>query len=100
METIEERAKSYVKDCELQGMEASRAEFDYIVGAKEEHILLTEWYDVKDKFPDTDRRVLVKTAQDGILMACYGLTHTDRWFVYGFMQGLMPEVTHWREIHE
>ena len=63
METIEKRAKSYVKDSELQGMEASIAEFDYIAGAKEEHILLTEWYDVKDKLPDTNRRVLVKTTQ-------------------------------------
>lgn len=43
MQTIGQRAKSYVKDCELQGMEASRAEFDYIVGAKEERILFAEW---------------------------------------------------------
>lgn len=98
METIEERARSYVKQCRAAIPEICA--FDYTSGAKEEHILLTEWYDVKDKFPDTDRRVLVKTTQDGILMACYGLTHTDRWFVYGFMQGQMPEVTHWREIHE
>lgn len=98
METIEERAKSYAMQVHCFRPDLCAA--DYIAGAKEEHILLTEWYDVKDKFPDTDRRVLVKTTQDGILMACYGLTHTDRWFVYGFMQGQMPEVTHWREIHE
>jgi hypothetical protein len=43
MQTIEERAKSYVKGCELQGKEARKAEFDYIVGAKEERLLVTEW---------------------------------------------------------
>ena len=43
METIAQRAKSYVKDCELQGKEAKIAEFDYIVGAKEERILFVEW---------------------------------------------------------
>jgi hypothetical protein len=43
METIAERAKSYVKGCELQGKEARKAEFDYIAGAKEERILVVEW---------------------------------------------------------
>lgn len=43
MQTIEERAKSYVEGCELQGKEARKAEFDYIAGAKEERILVTEW---------------------------------------------------------
>lgn len=43
MQTIEERAKSYVKDCELQGKDAKFAELDYISGAKEERILVVEW---------------------------------------------------------
>ena len=43
MESIEARAKSYVKGCELQGKEARKAEFDYIAGAKEERILVVEW---------------------------------------------------------
>lgn len=43
MQTIKQRAKSYVKDCELQGKEAKKAEFDYIAGAKEERILVVEW---------------------------------------------------------
>ena len=43
MESIEQRAKSYVKGCELQGEEARKAEFDYIVGAKEERALVVEW---------------------------------------------------------
>ena len=43
MQTIAERAKSYVEGCELQGKEARRAEFDYIAGAKEERILVVEW---------------------------------------------------------
>lgn len=42
MESIAQRAKSYVKDCELQGMEARKAEFDYTAGAKEERILVCE----------------------------------------------------------
>lgn len=43
MESIEQRAKSYVKGCELQGKEARKAEFDYIAGAKEERVLVVEW---------------------------------------------------------
>ena len=43
MESIEERAKSYVEGCELQGKEARKAEFDYIAGAMEERILVSEW---------------------------------------------------------
>lgn len=42
MENIEQRAKSYVEGCELQGKEARRAEFDYIAGAKEARILVCE----------------------------------------------------------
>lgn len=45
MQTIEQRAKSYVEGCELQGKEARKAEFDYIAGAKEERILVVEWLD-------------------------------------------------------
>lgn len=43
MESIEERAKSYVEGCELQGREAKKAKFDYSVGAEEERILVLEW---------------------------------------------------------
>lgn len=43
MESIEQRAKSYVEGCELQSKEARKAEFDYIVGAKEERTLVLEW---------------------------------------------------------
>ena len=43
MQTIAERAKSYVKGCELQGKEARKAEFDYTAGAKEERLLVVEW---------------------------------------------------------
>ena len=42
MESIAERAKSYVEGCELRGKEARKAEFDYIAGAKEERILVCE----------------------------------------------------------
>ena len=45
MQTIAQRAKSYVKGCELQGKEARKAEFDFIAGAKEERILVVEWLD-------------------------------------------------------
>ena len=45
MQTIEERAKAYVEECELQGKEARKAEFDYIAGAKEERILLIEQFE-------------------------------------------------------
>lgn len=42
MESIEERAKSYIEGCELQGKEARKAEFDYIAGTKKERILVCE----------------------------------------------------------
>lgn len=42
MESIAERAKSYAEDCELQGKEARKAEFDYTAGAKEERMLVCE----------------------------------------------------------
>ena len=45
MESIAERAKSYVEGCELQGKEARKAEFDYIAGAKEERILVCEQFE-------------------------------------------------------
>lgn len=45
MESIAERAKSYAIGCELVGKEVRKAEFDYIAGAKEERILLTEQFD-------------------------------------------------------
>lgn len=43
MDSIEQRAKSYVEGCDLQGKEARKAEFDYIAGAKEERLLVVEW---------------------------------------------------------
>lgn len=43
MESIAERAKSYVEGCKLQGKEAKSAKFDYSVGAEEERILVLEW---------------------------------------------------------
>lgn len=50
-QTIEERAESYASDCGLSGRDALFAMNDYIAGAKEEHILLTEWHDIEtDKF--------------------------------------------------
>lgn len=42
MKNIEQRAKSYVEGCELQGKVAMFAEVDYIAGAKEERILVCE----------------------------------------------------------
>lgn len=45
MQTIAERAKSYIEGCELQGKEARKAEFDYIAGAKEERILVCEQFE-------------------------------------------------------
>lgn len=43
MESTEQRATSYARDCRLQGQEAKRAMIDYIAGAQEERILLTQW---------------------------------------------------------
>lgn len=43
MESIEQRAKSYVDGCELQGNEARAAVLDYIAGAIEENVLVVDW---------------------------------------------------------
>ena len=45
MESIEQRAKSYAEGCELRDREAMKATIDYIAGAKEERILLTEQFE-------------------------------------------------------
>ena len=45
MESIEQRAKSYARDCCLQGQEAKRAMIDYIAGALEERILVCEQFE-------------------------------------------------------
>jgi hypothetical protein len=98
MQTIEERAKSYVKDCELQGMEASRAEFDYIVGAKEEHLLLTEWKNGREVSPEVGERVLCKTNGGDVFI---GFKRTDgRWSLVGTALIGEDRYISWRPIHE
>lgn len=98
METIAQRAKSYVKDCELQGMEASRAEFDYIAGAKEEHILLTEWKNGRELSPEVGEKVLCKTTCGEVYIGCKRAD--GRWSLVG--TGLIGEDRYisWRPIHE
>jgi ribosomal protein L34 len=98
MQTIEARAKSYVEGCELQGKEARKAEFDYIAGAKEEHLLLTEWRNGKDMSPEVGRRVLCKTNGGKVVI---GFRRADgRWSLVG--TGLIGEDSYisWRPIHE
>jgi hypothetical protein len=98
MQTIGERAKSYVKDCELQGMEASRAEFDYIAGAKEERILLTEWKNGREVSPEVGERVLCKTNGGDVFI---GFKRTDgRWSLVGTALIGEDRYISWRPIHE
>ena len=98
MESIEQRAKSYAKGCELQGKEARKAEFDYTAGAKEEHLLLTEWRNGKYMSPEVGRRVLCKTNGGEVFI---GFKRTDgRWSLVD--SGLIGEDRYisWRPIHE
>ena len=98
MQTIEQRAKSYVEGCELQGKEARRAEFDYTAGAKEEHLLLTEWRNGKDMSPEVGKRVLCKTNGGEVFI---GFRRADgRWSLVG--SGLIGDDAYicWRPIHQ
>ena len=98
MESIEERAKSYDEVCELQGKEARKAEFGYIAGAKEEHLLLTEWRNGREISPEVGQRVLCKTTGGEVFIGC---KRTDgRWSLVG--TGLVGEDRYisWRPIHE
>ena len=109
MQTIEQRARSYVEGCELQDKEARKAEFDYIVGAKEEHILLTEWKDVSRESPKFRGWYLVKLyyefegEPDTVYLTAYW---NDNYWMddhIDFYKGCEYEntkVTHWRPIHE
>lgn len=100
MQTIEERAKSYAEGCELQGKEARKAEFDYIAGAKEEHILLTEWRNGQEVSPEVGKRVLCKTKSFGgeVYIGCKRAD--GYWSLVG--TGLIGEDRYisWRPIHE
>lgn len=58
MKTIEDRARDYAKQCEATF--PNICAHDYAAGAKEEHILLTEWRDPDDDPPQHSHRVLVK----------------------------------------
>lgn len=109
MESIEQRARSYAEGCELQGKEARKAEFDYIAGAKEERILLTEWKDVSREKPKHRGWYLVKLyyefegEPDTIYLTAYWNDtywcddHIER---YEGCEYENTKVTHWRPIHE
>ena len=98
MESIDERAKSYVEGYELQGKEARKAEFDYTAGAKEEHLVLTEWRNGREISPKVGQRVLCKATCGEVFI---GFKRTDgRWSLVG--TGLIGEDRYisWRPMHE
>jgi hypothetical protein len=99
MQTIAQRAKSYVKGCELQGEEASKAEFDYIAGAKEERILLTEWRDASKELPRERQLVLIKPP--ALVGVAYDVAlYSEGEFFnneYSYPKGCNIK---WRQIHE
>ena len=99
MQSIEERALSYARmaDCRDR-REMELAKLDYIAGAKEEHLLLTEWRNGKDMSPEVGKRVLCKTNGGEVFI---GFKRTDgRWSLVG--SGLIGEDRYisWRPIHE
>ena len=107
MESIEQRALSYARmaDCrDRREMELAR--LDYIAGAKEEHLLLTEWKDAREELPNSCKTVL------GIVQVSDGL-NLYRTISYSKHLGwlcddvndcdVMPswiKVLYWRPIHE
>ena len=96
MQTIEERAKSYAKQC--RAIVPEICAFDYTSGAKEEHILLTEWKNGRDVSPEVGERVLCKTSGGDVFI---GFKRADgRWSLVG--TGLIGEDRYisWRPIHE
>lgn len=96
MRTIEERAKDYALQVGCFRPDLCAA--DYIAGAKEEHILLTEWHDATDKAPEVGERVLCKLT-NGIIAV--GLRRTDNLYMLD-TQGILaaPKYVKWRKIHE
>ena len=98
MESIEQRAKSYAEGCELQGKEARKAEFDYIAGAKEERILLTEWNDAMRSCPDVSEMVLIKMPNGDKYV---GWKRVDGyWHIVGSCILGEDKYIKWRRIHE
>lgn len=65
---------------------------------KWDEVQTVSWTYVDERLPNNNRKVLVKTEEDGILIGRYQLTHKGRWFVYGFSQSQMPKVICWKEI--
>ena len=98
MESIEERAKSYVEGCELQGKEARKSEFDYIAGAKEEHLLLTEWRKASELLPQVGLNVLCKTDGGDIYIGCKRADGS--WKLIGTALIGEDRYISWRPIHE
>lgn len=73
---IEDRAKDYAKQCEAAFPDLCAA--DYTAGAKEEHILLSEWRDPDNDPPQHSYRVLVK-----LVLNNGGVLFTGGWYSDG-----------------
>lgn len=106
MRTVEQRARDYAKQANAEFPEICA--FDYIAGAKEEHILLTEWHDIesdKDGFI-TDaawdnlfamRPILVKNIIDNeYFVLQYAYQYED----WSSDLTTNPYNFKWRKIHE
>ena len=96
MRTIEERAQDYARMTESDHPEI--VAHDYASGAREEHILLTEWHDATEKAPEVGERVLCKLT-NGIIAV--GLRRTDNLYMLDTQAILTaPKYVKWRKIHE
>lgn len=96
MQTIEERAKSYAMQVGCFRPDLCAA--DYIAGAKEEHLLLTEWRNGQEVSPEVGKRVLCKTNGGEVYIGCKRAD--GHWSLVG--TGLIGEDRYisWRPIHE
>ena len=95
-QTIEQRAKEY--SMQVHSFRPELCAADYIAGAKEEHILLTEWNNAARTFPNHERKVLLMNRRAGVEYSTgWYDRECEQWHVD---DRTMIAVDYWREIHE
>ena len=104
MKTIEERANIAIQQCTTPYERAISRDIPmvdgYIIGATEEHELLTRWHDPKEVLPARLQEVLLKLKDiDEDIYYRVGVLCDNDCFQYAGCRK-NSEIIGWREIHE